>query len=804
MNWETLKLRLEILWNIRWLRRSLIGLFILLAILLIIPVTIQFTLIHQLEKMGAQQASIEDIDLNPFSGRFELTQLSFSSQGQQPARLDHLLVDLDILALFSGRVVVDEVSLKGVKLDVSKADDEQISINGLPLPVTKASNEPEPKAENSSAEPLKFGLNVLKFDQIDITYQETDFSREALINHLELDNLKSWETDSTAELGLDMQLNERPITLNAELQLFKQKPLIKGQLTADGLSTENYKKFYVAYLDKLSAKIQLNTQFEIEILEDKSINAQISKKLHIHDLDATYKNLNQRAKLIEWESNTTIQPNERLNSGRLLIQKSETRDISQNYLLASFDALELSDLKLDQQNLDIGKLKLDKLNFVTLKQQDSFVQLEQLLLQQLKLAFAESKLEIADISLKQPKANVTITEEKQVASLQPLLTTLAGLTSSQDAASETPQTEDEAKPFTIIIGKLALVAPGLVHFTDNSVSPKYQTDIALERIDITNISSVEPASFDLGIKQGEYTLIDVKGDGLLMDPVSQLELSANIKQLDLPPITPYTSETMGYGMKSGVIDSDIKLSLKQKEIDSVVDLKIDSIEVVETNQKTAEQVSSASGMSIDLAVSTLKDSDNIINLKLPIKGNIDEPDFDLSQIINKAMGQAMKSASLTYLKHALQPFGSLITLFSLAKAAADHISLPPILFEANSLEFKPEQQDLLNKVLKVLKERPGLKIKACAISALEDQEAIRAQLIEEEKARLKKADKKVDKIVIEDAAVQQLMKQLADQRSAKVKAFFIEQGKLDSSRILNCLSATSTEKDAKPSVEMQI
>lgn len=213
---------------------------------------------------------------------------------------------------------------------------------------------------------------------------------------------------------------------------------------------------------------------------------------------------------------------------------------------------------------------------------------------------------------------------------------------------------------------------------------------------------------------------------------------------------------------------------------------------------------------------------------MPVKGNIDKPDFDLSLIINKAMGKAMKSASLSYLKHLLQPYGSLITLFSLAKKAASHISLPPILFETNSLAFKAKQQDLLDKVLTVMAKRPGLKIKACGISSLQDQIAIKGQLIEAEKNRLEKAGKiaikelsrnimagnkktenkkaipKEKVIVISDQAIQQKMQQLADQRSAKVKNFFLEKGGLKSSRILNCLSFSNTEEKSNASVELLI
>jgi hypothetical protein len=461
------------------------------------------------------------------------------------------------------------------------------------------------------------------------------------------------------------------------------------------------------------------------------------------------------------------------------------------------------------------------MEFINLKDKQSFVKIRNVNLKELNFNQDLSQLKIARIEVTKPEIKIEITDKKQLSFLVPLQGTIDELIKPSGDKKEPAQSSSKSKekPLALTIKNFTLIEPGMVDFSDNSVNPNYNTQITLDKVILDNISSKDTAEFDIAIKQAQYTLIDIQGNGLLLDPTGKLELKAKIKQLDLPPVTPYTSNAMGYGMKSGMVDSDIELKINKREIDSVVDLKIDSIEVVETDTNTAEQISSASGMSIDLAVSTLKDKNNIIELKLPIKGNLDKPDFDLSLIINKAMGKAMQTASLSYLKHALQPFGSLVTLFSLAKAAANHISLPPILFETNSLQLKGQQKDLLDKVLKVLSERPALKIKACGVSALEDKEAINAVLIAEEKARLQeiakqkaqnqKSEKEIKEnppleIVIADALIKQRMRDLADQRSAWVKAYFLEQGKLDSARILNCLSSSNTDKDSKPSVEMQL
>jgi len=719
-------------WKINWLRRSFIGLTSLLILLLLIPVAAQYGIIHLLQKQGATEASIEDINLNPFAGTFELKQLSFSAQDNSAATIALVSTDIRMLELLKGRIVVNDLQLQGVSVDVERNNKGEVFVNGLPVSPDERT-EPLPAGEEEKqSEPLEFAINNLELRDIETRYQEPDFDKLSLIKTLSLKNIKSWVKSTPAKLELDMLLNQGPVTLSVDLFLFDEAQKFKGTASLKSLAFSRYAKFFRDHTDTLEGNVNVNTEFEVNISE--TFSATVKKDIEITQLNAVYQHVNLSTDKIIWKGLSQIaEDGHVMVKGDLTIGKTQARDINQDYLIASFDKLSVNELQQNAQSVVLDELELEKLLFIQLAKDKDFVKLDNFLLRQLSMKPDQAQLNIDQVELKSPDIQLEISEQKQITFLQPFLKTLDSFKTPADQNTATATTDkkepEEAKPLGIDIKKLTLTEPGQLHLTDNSVSPHYKTRVTFNQIDLENISSNDPSHFKLALKQGEYTTVDIQGNGLLFDPTQQIKLTANIKQLDLPPVTPYTSKAMGYGMKSGVVDSDIDLKINKREIDSLVDLKIDSIEVVETHPETAEQVSSASGMSIDLAVSTLKDSDNIIELKLPVKGNLDKPDFDMSLIINKAMGKAMQSASLSYLKHTLQPFGSLITLFSLAKAAANHISLPPILFNSNSLELKEQQQDLLDKVLKVLKDRPGLKIKACGISALEDQTAIRNELI---------------------------------------------------------------------------
>ncbi len=814
---QNLKQSAQVYWNIRWLRRLVISAISLFIILLLIPVAIQLGISYILKDQGATEANVEDINLNIFAGTFELTGLQMKVGENNSAQIDHIYTNINMLDLFSSRIVMDEITLQGVKAEIYRGDDGSISINGLQLVNAKATATDNEDTQNSSTEPLAFAVNKLLIQRAEFAYHEPDFQQQLVVDQLALENIKSWEADSTAVIKAEMALNESPINLTAELNLFNEIKKLKGQASIQSLAFAPFVKYYRAYLTDLQGKLTVSSQFDVTMADQ--ISGQIENNVEIAGLDLKYQRIHQQNESIQWSGKTELIANSLpLVQGSLRMKSSITTDSEQSYEVASFSALSLQELSFNAGNITLDKIDLENLKLATQSEDHQLLDLGKLNINKIDFRQTPQSVTIEQITLNKPLLQVTLDEQKKLKQIEPLLATMQALTNTDEKTESDPAktstTEAESKPLAIKIAKLELAEPGLLNFSDLSVSPNYSTTIHFNQIEMNNISSTEAADFQLALKQGEYTTLDIKGSGLLLNPTQKIAFKANIKQLDLPPVTSYTSAAMGYGMKSGVIDSDIDVKIDKRNIDSLVDLKIDSIEVVETEAKTAQQVTSASGMSIDLAVSTLKDDNNIIDLKLPVKGNLDQPDFDLSLVINKALGKAMQSASLSYLKYALQPFGSLVSLFNLAKAAADHISLPPVVFKTNSVEFADKQQELLDKIVKVLKERPALKIKACAISSLADYEAINEELLTAELERRKQQknaenkktapDKPKQEIIIAEEVIQQGMKDLADKRSARVKNYFLEKGDLQSNRILNCLSSSDTEKESKSVVELQI
>lgn len=793
----------------RPIKYTLITFIAFAVILSLLPIAIKLGAEYAIKEQGAKQVSIDDINLNLFTGKFELKQLKATFNDQPALSLEHLFAELDVSALFQSRIILPEIKISGLSALIKRDDNGAIEINGYKIP---ASTETAAQTEEVESKPLEFALNTFNLSQSSITYQESGFEQNLTLSSIQISNIKSWDNKAVAKLLVDIKEGETTINAQADLVLFNDVRQVSGSLGIHGLNSQTYKKFHQQHIDQLNAQVDADINFKIDLAD--SVKGNIEHNITLSKINAHYQKLIYSLESLNTQGTTALNGSDVIVDAELKMDQSQLSDSETSTPLNSFSALRLKGLHYDAKQASFSQLSLKDIDVLENPKKKKLVSLASLVLKEFQFNLKASTLGLALVELQQPDINATLSAEKQITHLALIEPIIQRLKPSESNDAEEINKEP-AKPLVININQVRLTKPGMLHFNDLSVDPIYSTDLHFNKIDIDHISSENPAKFKLALKQGEYTTIDINGQGLLFNPVENLSYTVDIKQLDLPPISSYTTKTMGYGVKSGVVDTVIKGSIKKQQIDTNVVLKIDSIEVIETDKETAAEISGASGMSIDLALSTLMDDNNIIDLEMPIGGDIKKPDFDLSLIINKAMGIAMKAASMSYLKHALQPFSSLVTLFSLAKDAASSISLAPITFELNKTDLGAEQKELLDKVTTVLTKRPGIKIKSCGIASLSDQTSIKTNLLnaktqaylkEIKGKKIKKEIKEaaINKLSVSDKELHQAMKTLADNRAASVKAYLTQIKKIKPAKILNCLSAENLNKESKPVVELVI
>jgi len=843
---------IKILWQKYWLRRTFISLVVVLILLTALPFVIQLVAVSQIKKLGADKVEISNIDLNLFSGRFKLEQLEIQNKNNPPLKIPLISVDLAMMELFQSRIVVEDVEFKGLEILVERDQNNEIIFNGISLPKSKLKAEPV-AAEKQSTELPKFALLNARISDSKVDYKEPGFSTQIEDFNLIISNLISWQPESKTDIKLNAKINDAPLEIDSQLQAFAESPSIIAEVSLQQLALKTFQKFSDPYIQQLEAKISLDSRIEARLGDKVQVSA--TSELNIEQLKFDYEALQPSTQLIQFKGDVSFDEGSNqtslqgdLNIGQLkfdykMLQHSTqsiqfkgtgsfdggTNEINLNgglnidqskstidedFQLLVFDRLAVKDIQFSGDELGISKVDLVDFDFSHNKDQKSLTQWKNLSLNNVRFELENNNLKIEKVELAKPQATITITKEGTLEELDQLLLQLAKLKNKEKGNKDKSVSDDsvDSAPFKFLLNKLMLTEAGKIHFRDHKIQPNYDSEFVIDQLTLGPIGPEQVSDINILLKQGEFSSIDVSGSGLLLKPEQQMDLTTKITRLELPQISSYSTKAIGYGLKSGVLDSEIQLKLDHDKIDSNVKFELDHLDIVETDKKTAEQMASAAGMSINLAISTLKDDNQIIELELPIQGDIHEPDFDLTKVFNKALGIAMKSASFSYLKHILQPFGTLLTVYDLVDDVANRVSLAPVIFEANSLNLKPDQKDLFDKIQTLMNERPELKLKTCGISNLLDQQSRQTALTEKEKKlqveKLKKAgkDSATTKIIItiDQKEVQSQLLQLADKRSEKIKSKLVKQQGIDADRILGCLSEIKTGKDDLAAVILTI
>ena len=106
----------------------------------------------------------------------------------------------------------------------------------------------------------------------------------------------------------------------------------------------------------------------------------------------------------------------------------------------------------------------------------------------------------------------------------------------------------------------------------------------------------------------------------------------------------------------------------------------------------------ATSLPIPLALALLKDRKGLIDIDLPVRGNLDDPDFSYGGIIWNALGNLI-------VKAATSPFS---IIGGLVGGDADDLQF--VAFPAGNHEISPVEQEKLAALGKALAERPGLRL----------------------------------------------------------------------------------------------
>ncbi len=370
----------------------------------------------------------------------------------------------------------------------------------------------------------------------------------------------------------------------------------------------------------------------------------------------------------------------------------------------------------------------------------------------------------------------------------------------------------QGKPMPIRIDRLVWQGENHARFKDLSVKPAFEMELNVKKFALSGIDSSQPkkpSPFTFVGSTGRHAEISAEGEITLFETDPDGRLKGELKGVEMIPLSSYTVPAIGYNLDSGELDAEIELALKQGEMQGNNHLVIRRLDVSEASAAQAEKLKAQISMPLDTALGMLQDKNQTIDLNLPVSGKLSDPNVELGDVINTALGNALKKGAMTYLTTALFPYGTMVALLKMAGEEAGAVRLNPVEFPAAAAELDDKDRDYLGKVAKVLKERPKIAIKLCGAATRADRQAL-AEALAQQAAKEKKAAQKEAEQAGEGEAEplpevpdEQLL-QLAKQRAETVEDYLVTAHGVSASRAAVCRPVIDSDKAALPRVDLQI
>lgn len=346
---------------------------------------------------------------------------------------------------------------------------------------------------------------------------------------------------------------------------------------------------------------------------------------------------------------------------------------------------------------------------------------------------APARLEIGTLTLSEPNVRV-IREadgEHNLARIVPASNESAGaeepevsaVDNSEESTAAAAETNGAEKTsFIFRIGQIML-EEGVVAYTDRSLDPVFSTQLDKLNGSVTGLSNVSPQQGKVSLRGRIGDVASLRFDGSIgalgTDDTSDLKLK--IDGVALPALSPYLSRYLGYGVANGKLDMNLDYQLTGSKINAENHILLDRMEL-----GSSVESDDAVDAPVKLGLALLKDRKGVIDIDLPIEGDLEDPDFRIGRVVMRTFVNLVAKA-------ATSPFSVLGSIADMAGLTGEELG--QVSFQPGKTELAQGDREKLEVLSSVLDERPSLLLKVRgSVSPSADGDFLRRQRLFEELA----------------------------------------------------------------------
>lgn len=289
---------------------------------------------------------------------------------------------------------------------------------------------------------------------------------------------------------------------------------------------------------------------------------------------------------------------------------------------------------------------------------------------------------------------------------------------SREEAGDAGSDEEETSPWRVQLAKIN-IRKGRLDFADASLPLPFKTLIDEVEADIQDIdtASEKPLTVELKGNVDGYAPVLILASGKPFADQRDGELQFTFRGMDIATMSPYSGTYAGYSLDSGTLSLDLRYALDGQTLEGDNRIIISQMELGEPVESDL-----AIKAPLKLGIALLTDSKGVIDLSVPISGDVDSPGFSLGPIIGRAISNVI-------VKAVTAPFSLLAGL------VGSDDDLENIAFKAGSSELDSSARRAVDALGSALLERPQISLRVAGgydpenDAAVLKQDALRQELL---------------------------------------------------------------------------
>ena len=616
------------------------------------PSWIKGSLEQYSQKVG-YQVELQDIAVKPFALKVELYGLKLKQiKGKELFSLERGMLSLQWGKLVLGEIGIQDIQLDGPSILFERDAKANAKWNWLEF-IESISEKQVGAVETKSKAPKVFVENfTIREARLKLNDEQTKFADDLGPFSLDLKKLSNYSS-KTDQAGIEALYSLDLGKVDILIPSLNKMIVVQKVRAAGGISSPNP--------DTLDAKLNLK-------LDDGELDFVLTLKTKQDQIliNTGITNLSIAPIVSLLPANSPLSTNKGVMSGQMQYQL-------QNHLWSASGDLRLLDVEITEG-----------------KPRQPFVQWKQVDIKQIdlrKLASGNTALTIDELIFDQPNFLFDL-DEKGLSNIRRMFAKPASL----KVDSTEPINQAQSSRFQLDI-KAVKLRDGLVQFSDLAVVPQIKTEIRKLNGSLLGVSNMPGryAAIALNGFIADKGSFRAKGQASFDDPRRNHDLSVEFKNVPLNTANAYFIKHAGYSINDGRLDLLLNYKAKDAELLGQNRFVIKDIQL-------GEEIPDFQGkrLPLRLAVALLEDSDNVIDISLSIKGNIDSPEFSASGLVWQAISTVLSNIVTA-------PFRALASLLGLQSDA-------PIYSVVGESTYLPADQEKLDKLAGVLVKRPNATI----------------------------------------------------------------------------------------------